>query len=103
MTDMQDRELWSIAVFRLREAANRIFALATRVRAPRVRSRLLEVYEQLRAEEAKIAALASVTVSGDEPSTGDELTCCEKNGEGAVVHGAQAGKPRRPVTQLIPS
>ena len=66
MTDMHDQELWSIAVFRLREAANRIFALATRVRAPETRGRLLDVYEQLRAEESKLAALAVASRSGDE-------------------------------------
>lgn len=70
MTDMQDQELWSIAVFRLREAANRIFALATRVRAPLVRSRLLDVYEQLRAQEAKLGTLAEAMRAGDEPPNG---------------------------------
>ena len=58
MSEMHERELWSVAVFRLRESANRIFSLATRVRAPEIRARLLRIYEQLRAEEAKLATLA---------------------------------------------
>jgi LmbE family N-acetylglucosaminyl deacetylase len=58
MSDIQERELWSVAVFRLRESANRIFSLATRVRSLEIRGQLLRIYEQLRAEEAKLAALA---------------------------------------------
>jgi site-specific recombinase len=58
MIDMQERELWSVAVFRLRESANRIFSLATRVHSVEVRAQLLRIYEQLRAEESKLAALA---------------------------------------------
>jgi len=58
MSEMQERELWGVAVFRLRESANRIFSLATRVRSLEVRGQLLRIYEQLRSEEAKLAALA---------------------------------------------
>jgi hypothetical protein len=58
MADMQEREMWGVAVFRLRESANRIFSLATRVRSQDVRGELLRIYEQLRAEEAKLATLA---------------------------------------------
>jgi len=74
MIDMQDQELWSIAVFRLREAANRIFALATRVRAQHIRSRLLEVYEQLRTEEAKLSALAETVQTDDHVAPGTAIT-----------------------------
>jgi hypothetical protein len=68
MGDMQERELWSVAVFRLRESANRIFSLATRVRSQQARGQLLRIYEQLRDEEAKLASLATAVAGEGESS-----------------------------------
>jgi hypothetical protein len=58
MRNPGESELWGLAVFRLREAANRIFALATRVHSRDVRAQLLRIYEQIRCEESRLCELA---------------------------------------------
>jgi hypothetical protein len=58
MTEMQERELWNIAAFRLRESAKRIHVLSVRVVSPELRAHLLSIYVRLRADEEKLSALA---------------------------------------------
>jgi len=58
MIEIDEQELWRIAMFRLREAARRIQALRTVSEVPQTRKQLLRIYERLLAGEESLGALA---------------------------------------------
>lgn len=58
MIEIQEREMWNIAAFRLRESAKRIHVLSVRVTSPELRAQLLSIYVRIRADEEKLSALA---------------------------------------------
>lgn len=58
MTKIEERELWSIAAFRLRESANRILALADRAESALMRRKLLSICAKLAEEEQQLLVFA---------------------------------------------
>jgi hypothetical protein len=75
MIDMHERELWSIAAFRLRESAKRIYALSSHVASPHLRAELLSIYVRLRADEDRLSAWA-----GQIPADTPALTLTDSTG-----------------------
>jgi hypothetical protein len=96
MSKIEERELWSIAAFRLRESANKILALADGAESAVMRRKLLSICAKLADEEQRLLAFAKREASevADEHPDGLPAGAKPTNGRAADAAGGPAAEKR---------
>jgi hypothetical protein len=91
MTKIEERELWSIAAFRLRESANKILALADRAESAVMRKKLLSICARLAKEEQRLLAFANRGASDVPDDHAAGVPAATGPGNGRAVYTASGG------------